>query len=98
MISYSFFLGIRTSRIALAPVPGKKKRNIILNFDYKNISISAYVYNLPISFYVLVTFCVLIDYLVILSFSEIGATQVSFSFSILSLGDTEFLVASSSSK
>ena len=46
----------------------------------------------------MVTFCVLIYSLVILSFSEIDATKHSFYYYILSLGDSELLVAFPSSK
>ena len=66
--------------------------------DYKDISFDADGSNRVIKFDVLVTFCILIDSLVILSLSEIGATKFSFDSSILSLGDYESLIASSSSK
>ena len=66
--------------------------------DYNNTSVSTDGYNWLIKFDVLVNFCVLIDSLVILSFSESGATNHSFYSFILSLCGSELLVVSSLSK
>ena len=78
----SFFIGIRLSGLTPDHVPYKKET-----------SVSADSYNWVIKFYVLVNLYIFIDSLVIFTFSEIGATKPSFYSSILSLGDSEFLLA-----
>ena len=66
--------------------------------DTRNISCGSDGSNWLIIVDILVTFCVLVDYLVVLSISALGATKSSFDFYILLLGDTESLGASLSSK
>ena len=86
MISYSFPPGIRFSEVTLNTVPHKRETPVgILNSN--NNYFGADSYNRRIKFYVSVNFFVLIDYLVILSFSEVVATKLSFDYSFLSLGD-----------
>ena len=66
--------------------------------DSRNISFGYGGSNWLIRVDVLFAFCVLADYLVGLSISELGAKKYSFGVSILSLGDTEPFSASLSSK
>ena len=87
-------LGICISGVAIAPVPGKIETSVVI-FDSNNISDSADGSNLKTKFYVLITFCVLVYSLDTLSFSKIGATKHSFSYSILLLDDYEFSLDSS---
>ena len=61
--------------------------------DYNNIYFGAYGSNGLIKVYVLVTFCVLVDSLVILSISALGAKRPSFIISILYLSTTEIISA-----
>ena len=97
VISYYFFLGIRLSGLTISLVTDKRESSVGI-LDFNNIYVSAYGSNWLIKFDVLVTFCVLVDSLVILYCSGIGATKLSFFNSILLLGDSKLLVAYSSSK
>ena len=87
MISCSFFLVICLYGGTLAPVQDKRETSVGI-LDSRNIYVSADGSNWLIKLHVLITFCVLIDYLVILHFSDIGATKLSFVSSISSLGDS----------
>ena len=93
---FLFFVVIHISGVTLTPVTDKRETSVgILDSNY--ISVYDGGSNLIVKLDVLVTFCVLVDYLNIFSFSEIGATKFSF-FSISSLGDYKSLIASSRSK
>ena len=94
---FIFSRGIRNSRVTLAPVADNRETAVGI-LDSKNIYVHADGSNWITQFDVLFTLYVLIDSLFILSFLEIGATKISFDSSILSLGDFEFLLSSSSSK
>ena len=88
---------IRISGVTLAPVTDKRETPVGISYS-KNIYCGADVYNLISIVSLLVTFYVQVDYLVVLSFSALGATKSSLSFSILSLGANESLCVSLSSK
>ena len=88
VISYSFFLGIHISGVTLAHVPDKRETSVGV-LDTNNISCGDDGSNRLIIVDILDTLCVLVDYLVVLSISALGAKKSSFDFSILSLGATE---------
>ena len=98
VISYYFYLlkcvfwGYTSSRYY------RKNRNISLHFSSTIINFGAVGSDWIIKFGVLVNFFVLIDYLVIMSFPGIGASNFSFASFLLSLDDYESLVVSSLSK
>ena len=91
------FWGIRISGVTLAPITYKRE-TLAGIFYTNNIYCSSDGSNLLIIVDILVTFFVLVYYLVVLSISALGVKNYSFAFSILSLGDNESLVASLSSK
>ena len=92
-----FFPGMRFSGVALAPITSDKKEISVQNLLSTIISFGDNGYDLLIKFGAFVTFCVLIDYLGIMIFSEIGAKNFSFASFFLSLDDSEPLGSSSSS-
>ena len=92
MISYSFFSWNRLSGVTLTPVPDKIETSGGI-LDSRNIYFGDDGSNGLIIVYRLVTFCVLVDYFLVLSISALGDTKYSLAISILSLGDTEYFDA-----
>ena len=86
-IIFLFFLGMRFYGVKVAPVNLYKIETSVCILAPTIIYFGADSYNWPIKFGVLVTFCVLIDYLGIFNFIEIGATNFSFASFLLSLDD-----------
>ena len=86
------------SVVTISPIPPYKRETSVLILNSTIISFGADGSNLLIKFGLLVTFCFWIYYLGIFSFSEIGATNLSFDYSFLSLDESGSLVVSSSSK
>ena len=97
VIAYSFVLGFHLSGVTLTPITDKRETSVGI-LEYSNIYFGADGYNWLIRVDVFVTFYVLVDSSVVLSISELGATEYSFAFSIVSLGDNEHFRDSLSSK
>ena len=95
---FLFFLWMLFSEVTLAPVPPEKKATSVHIFLFNIIFFGDDGSNWLIKLGVMVNFCVLIYYLGILYFSNIGGNNFSFAFYLLSLDDSESLVVSSSSK
>ena len=76
----------------LAPIPPDKMEISVRILSSIIITFGADGYDGLIKFGALVTLFLLIDYLGIMSFTEIGATNLSFASFFLSLYDSESLV------
>ena len=97
VIAYSFVLGFHLSGVTLTPITDKRETSVGI-LDYNNICFGSDGSNWLTRVQLLVTLCVLVDYLVVLSISALGDTYSSFAINISSLGDTESISDSLSFK
>ena len=95
---FLLFLWMLFSEVTLAPIPPEKRATSVHIFVFTIIFFGDDGSNWLIKLGVMVTSCVLICYLGILYFSNIGGTSFSFATYLLSLDDSESLVISSLSK